>query len=151
MSIFSWKPFGVSSERTQFSCPAKQQPLDYIRWRGGLLFFFVLHSGRDACGSGELDKTGRNNRNISYLCFLSPLHSLALFLCNDQFPIFLNRTWQWKMFRSLSVLTCAVCMAPQRHNCWELHRVEPNRTTFMMGFGGSGRFCRRRDVSAYDQ
>lgn len=140
----------VIGEDTVFmSCLAAAAWLHQMERR--LAFFFILHSGRDACGSGELDKTGRNYRNISYLCFLSPLHSLALCLCNEQFPIFLNRTWHWKMFRCLSVLTRAVCMAPQRHNCQELYRAEQSRTTFVMGFGGSGRFCRRRDVSAFDQ
>ncbi len=123
--------------------------------RGGLLFFYIAF--REDCGSRELDKTLKLQEYQPILFFFFFLECVVFFPA-----LFVMTNFQYYcialdsgMFRCLSVLTHAVCIAPERHSCQELHRVEQNRTTFVVCFG-EWRVCivflsERRGVSGFNQ
>lgn len=131
MPTSSWKSFWMSSESSQFfmSCLF----LVAVAWlhqiESALLFFYIAYI--DVRGRRELDK--------KCVKMFSLFLSLSLFLMTN-FQYCCN-VLDSGMFRCLSVLTHAVCIAPERLDCQELHRAKQNRTTFVMCFQAEADLC----------
>ena len=124
MLLSSWKSHHQNITRTHRLCVL------LIPTSGCLIisncFSFLLHWGmlvqvKDLTVMCEI--TGIRARSVLRAC--SGFPSVSLF--NVPFSVLL-RFDRW-MFRSLPVLAHAVCMAPERRGCRELHRAEQKRTT----------------------
>lgn len=106
-------------------------------------FSFILHSGMFV-----------EAENFTKLCDIIRTSAICgfslslLVMTNFQFCCYILDSG---MLRRLSVLTQAVCKAPQRHSGQELHWAEQNRTTFATCLGEWQAWSERRDVSGFDQ
>lgn len=114
-----------------------------------LAFFSYCFQGGMLVEVENLTKLGEIT-GISAICVFSLHSTLSL-----SFFVMTNFQYSWIVLDSGKCLDACLCSLVQY--IW-LHRdtivesyIGQNRTTFVMGFGGSGRFCRRRDVSAFDQ
>lgn len=125
--------------------------LHYIKQRKAFSFSLAL---RDVFGR-KLHKTVWNSKSTSHTFFrMCSFFSLSLS------PCLLMTSFQYccsvldsRMLTCLSVLTHAVCIAPERHYCRELHLAEQNNFCYLFQ-GGVCLCCSwnwRRDVSGWNQ
>lgn len=123
--------------------------LHYIKQRRPLPFSLAL---RDVFGS----------RNFTKLCEILRIRAIHFLRCVpfSPSPCLLMTSFQYccsvldsRMLTCLSALTHAVCIAPERHYCRELHLAEQNNFCYL--FQGAVCLCCswnwRRDVSGWDQ